>query len=653
MDELHIDIETYSSVELPKAGVYAYTASPDFEVLLFAYAYNDEPVQLIDLAGAGERIPLRVLADLASPAIRKIAHNAQFERVCLSVWTRKQLDPRQWLCTAAHAAQLGLPAKLADVGRILLPEVEQKATTGRALIRLFCGPCSGTIKNGGRTRNLPKHDPARWEIFREYCRQDVVTERAIEKAMARFPFPAEERAIYALDQVINDRGVRVDPPLVYAAIALANTQKTGLIAEAVALAGLDNPQSVKQIKDWLLEEDGIEVESLNKAAIPGLIKATESDKVKRILEIRQALGKTSVTKYAAIARALGPDNRVRGLLQYYGAGRTGRWAGRLVQVQNLPQNHLEDLALARRLLRNRQPEAIELLFGGLAPVMSELIRTAFIPADGCEFYVADFSAIEARVVAWLAGEKWRLDVFATHGKIYEASASAMFHIPIEQITKGSALRQKGKVAELALGYGGGPNALVTMGALKQGLTEDDLQPLVTAWRRANPAIVKYWRAVEDAALEAVAGRGRQRVGCCEFYMAPGAILMIRLPCGRALAYQNARLEKDPRYGRQQLVYDGVGQERKSWGPLSTYSGKLTENITQAIARDCLAEAMLRLDAAGYKIVMHVHDEAIMEAPRNGDHTLAQACAIMGEPIPWAPGLLLRADGFACEFYQKD
>ena len=658
MQELHIDIETHSSVNLLNSGVYAYTQSPDFEVLLFAYAYGHGPVEIIDLA-QGETIPPEIIDAIIDPDTLKTAYNAQFERVCLSAHINRQdpgflpepyLDPASWKCTAAHAAMAGLAPTLDACAQIMLPEEYHKHAAGRALIRLFCGPCSPTKANGYKERIRPADSPEKWETFKRYCQQDVVAERALEEMLARFPFSPEERALYNLDQRINDRGILLDPQLVYSAIKLDRAYTAELEAEAIRITGIDNPKSAQQIKAWLnvMAEEGAEVIKLTKATLPELLRTAPDATTRRLLEIRQELAKASVKKYEAMARAIGPDNRVRGLLQFYGAGRTGRWSGRLVQVQNLPQNHLPDLAMARDLARRGRREDIEMLFGGLPQVLSELIRTAFIPKPGHRFIVADFSAIEARVIAWLANEKWRLDVFNSHGKIYEASASAMFKIPIEQITKGSPYRQRGKVSELALGFGGGPNALIAMGALDMGIPEEELPKIVRMWRNASPNIVRYWKDVEEAAMETITSRKPQPCRFVTFRMA-GRTLTVELPSGRRLAYHNARLENDPRYGRLQIVYDGTGESKK-WMKLSTYGGKLTENIVQATARDCLAVALQRLDRAGHAIVMHVHDEAVLETTCED---VEAVCAILGEPIAWAPGLPLTAAGFACDFYQKD
>lgn len=657
MKTLAIDIETFSSVELPKCGVYAYASSPDFAILLFAYAFDDDVVEVVDLASGGA-LPPEVLRALVDPAVIKTAYNAAFERVCLQAYLSahhpalsEQLDPAQWRCTAVLAATQGLPATLDAVGNALgLPEDSKKLSTGRALIRFFCLPCEPTAKNGGRERNLPQHDPERWTLFQEYCARDVEAEREIRRRLERHAVPAAESELYALDQRINDRGVRVDLPFVQQAVRIDGAHRARLEAEAVALTGLDNPKSVAQLKTWLEETDGTEVDSLTKKALPGLIDGASSDTVRRVLGIRQELGKTSTTKYAAMARAVCPDGRIRGLLQFYGA-RTGRWAGRLVQVQNLPQNHLPDLAEARALVEAGDAEALEMLYG-IPDTLSQLIRTALVPDDGCRFIVADFSAIEARVIAWLAGEDWRMDVFRTHGRIYEASAAQMFKVPIEAVTKGSDLRKKGKIAELALGYGGGPNALLKMGGAEMGLSNEEMAQLVHAWRKANPKIVQLWADCEAAALEAVATGAPQRIRHGVAYEAEPGMLFVRLPSGRRMAYREPRILQDQRFARPSLVYTGVQSQTKKWTDLSLYGGLAVENIVQAIARDCLAEALRRVDAAGMRIVMHVHDEIVVEACEY--EWSAEALAeIMGRPIDWAPGLPLRADAYETPFYCKD
>ncbi len=650
MTILSIDIETYSSVDLAKCGVYTYTEAEDFEILLFGYAFDDEPVQVVDLA-SGEPLPHHVLQALTDPNVIKTAFNANFERTCIAKHFGYRMPPWQWRCTQVHALTLGLPIHLEGVAKAMKLK-QQKDTAGKLLIRYFSMPCKPTKANGRRTRNLPEHAPEKWEQFKTYCRKDVEVEREIRKALERFPVPPIEQRLWELDQKINDYGVQIDPDLVTNAITCDTQYQERLIKEAARLTGLDNPKSVVQLKTWLLEAEGLEVESLNKESVPELLKQTESDTVKRVLELRQEMAKTSVKKYQAMDRARCQDNRIRGLLQFYGANRTGRWAGRLVQVQNLPKNDLPDLDLARQLLIAGEYETLELLYESVPAVLSQLIRTAFVPAEGRRFIVADFSAIEARVVAWYAGEKWRLDVFNTHGKIYEASAAAMFKVPIETITKGNPLRQKGKIAELALGYQGGVGALINMGALKMGLKEEELPELVNTWRQANPAIVQFWYDVERAAIEAVRDKTAVHLHHGLVFSYESGILFIRLPSGRRLAYVRPRIETDERFGKPALTYEGAEQGTKQWGRINTYGGKLVENIVQATARDCLAEAMLRLDAAGYKIVMHVHDEVVLEMPHSTG-SLEEVCEIMSQPIKWAPGLPLQADGFECDYYKKE
>lgn len=644
---LSIDIETYSGVDLTKSGVYAYTEAPDFEILLFGYAFDDGPVEIVDLA-SGEGLPAEVFEALTDPTTIKTAFNANFERTCLAKHFNKPMPPEQWRCTQAHALTLGLPIRLEDVAKALKLK-HQKDNAGKALIRYFSIPCKPTKANGRRTRNLPEHASEKWEQFKAYCRQDVEVERAIRERLLQYPM--QEQKLWELDQRINDTGVRIDPVLVKNAIACDTIYQEKLLAEATRLTGLDNPNSVSQLKKWLKEAVDLEVESLNKESVPELLKQTKSNTVKRVLELRQELAKTSVKKYQAMERAKCRDDRIRGLLQFYGANRTGRWAGRLVQVQNLPQNKLKDLGLARNLLLARQYDTLELLFDSVPVVLSQLIRTAFIPADGYRFIVADFSAIEARVIAWLAGEKWRMDVFNGDGKIYEASAAQMFKVPVESITKDNPLRQKGKIAELALGYQGSKGALITMGALNMGLTEEELPGLVTTWRQTNPAIVQYWSNVEEAAMKAVRDKTSTELPHGLTFSYESGMLFIRLPSGRRLAYVRPRIEVEERFNKMGLTYEGY--EQGKWNRLRTYGGKLVENIVQATARDCLAEAMLLLDAAGYRIVMHVHDEVVMEVPNNDPHALEDACEIMGQPIDWAPGLPLRADGFECNYYRKD
>jgi DNA polymerase len=659
MRTLAIDIETYSSIDLIKSGVYRYIEAPDFEVLMIAYAYDDGPVELLDTMNVTVTDQdtdywsafWGLLDDLKDPQVIKTAYNANFERTCLARLYTTPMPPEEWRCTAVHAATLGLPRSLADVGRAIgLPEDKQKLKTGKALIDYFCKPCKPTKANGMRTRNLPKHSPERWAEFKAYCIQDVEVERTIRRKLEAFPVPTSEQNIWTLDQYINDRGVLIDRPLVLNAIKADGVKKAEIIEEITQLTGLNNPNSIAQLKGWLEDTEDIEIESLNKATVPELLKGTDSAVVRRVLNLRKELGKTSVSKYKALERAANNDDRIRGTMLFYGA-RTGRWAGRIFQPQNLPHNKLADLEFARLLLYSYNIDAIEAIYGDVPDTLSQLIRTALVPKPGHKFIVSDFSAIEARVIAWLSGEKWRMEVFKTHGKIYEASAAQMFKVPIETIAKGEAnygLRQKGKIAELALGYGGAAGALDAMGALKMGLTMDELPGIVSAWRNANPALTGLWWAVGDAALEAIEEGFADTHGLA--FTHERGYLFIRLPSGRRLAYPNARIEEN-KFGRPGMVFDGIDGTRKTWGKIDTYGPKLVENIVQAISRDILAESMLRLDREGYKIVMHVHDEVIIEAPITAK--VEDVENIMGQVPEWALGLPMRADGYECAFYKKD
>lgn len=642
---LGIDIETFSDIDLIKCGVYAYTDSPVFEILLFAWSFDGEETQIADLA-QGEKIPEKVREAIFDERIIKTAFNANFERTCLSKYFRKYLSPGSWHCSAVQAAMLALPRSLEGVGTVLGLD-EQKMKEGKELIRYFCLPCKPTKSNNGRRRNLPEDDPDKWKLFKRYCVRDVEVEKAIRHKMHNFPMPEKEMELYRLDQEINDCGVKVDREMVIQAVSCDLLHREIVTQKAYELTGLENPNSISQIKSWLGEK-GMEVENLSKKAVEDLITETDGN-VQEALKIRLLLAKTSVKKYEAIERSLCSDGRVHGLLQFYGANRTGRWAGRLVQVQNLPQNHMKDLELARKLVKQGRLEDLELLYDSIPNVLSELVRTAFVPKTGCRFIVADFSAIEARVLAWLAGEQWRLDVFCTHGKIYEASASAMFQVPLEEITKGSPLRQKGKIAELALGYGGAAGALVSMGAIEMGLTQEELPELVSTWRRANPHITKFWWDVDAAAIRAVKEKIQTKVGGIVFDYHSG-ILFVTLPSGRRLSYVKPGLALN-KFGRSGLTYEGVGESGK-WCRLETYGPKLVENIVQGTARDLLAEAMLRLRNRGFSIVMHIHDEAVLEVPE-GDSSVEEICSIMAEQPEWVVGLPLRADGYECSFYKKD
>lgn len=646
MRYLAIDIETYSSVDLGKSGVYAYSKAPDFDILLFGYSLDGGPVQVITDLRSKQAEILELLLD---PDIKKTAWNASFERVCLSAYFDQNMPPEQWECSMVWAMSQGYPAALAQAAEVMGVN-QQKLSTGKVLINYFSKPCKPTAKNGNRTRNLPRHDLGKWQLFIEYNAQDVRTEMAIRDKLAGRPAP--EQKLWALDQKINDTGMMISDSVVLHAIACNEQYASRLELEASRLTGLDNPKSVSQLKGWIQETEDITITSLDKKAVPELMQQDISGTTQRVLELRQELSKSSIAKYEAMLNAKCPDGRVRGLLQFYGAARTGRWSGRLVQIQNLPQNHMPQLDEARELLKLGMYDALELIFDSIPDVLSQLIRTAFIPSHGCEFIVADFSAIEARVIAWLAGEKWRQDVFATHGKIYEASASAMFGVPIEEVTKGSSLRQKGKVAELALGYQGGPGALKSMGALNMGIEESELPKLVKAWRKSNPHIVEFWSDVEEAALEAVENKTAVKIQYGITFFVHDQTLYLQLPSGRCLAYVKPRISTN-RFGSKAIKFEGLNQTSRKWELTDTYGGKLVENIVQATARDCLAVAMLRLDTAGYKIVGHVHDEVILDVPLSREDALEDACAIMGKPISWAESLILKADGYRCPYYQKD
>jgi DNA polymerase bacteriophage-type len=646
---LTIDLETYSSRDLAKCGVYAYAEAEDFEILLFGYAFDEEEVRVIDFK-SGEVLPEEIKKALCSEEVTKCAYNANFERVCLEAYFKVYMPPKQWRCTMVQALELGLPGSLEAVSKCLkLPQ--QKLAEGKALVKHFSIPCAEKTAKGYRNRNLPEHNKEKWETFKSYCKRDVEVERSIRKRLSKYEITDREQKLWCLDQRINGRGVRVKEQLIKQAVQCHLSNQESLKQEASQLTGIQNPNSAAQMKKWLSEAQGIEVESLSKENVAALVKEAESEQVKKVLQLRQELSKTSIKKYEAMERARCRDSRIRGLFQFYGASRTGRWAGRLVQVQNLPQNKLKDLDRARELLESGQYEALEMLFNSVPEVLSQLIRTAFIPSKDSRFIVADFSAIEARVIAWMAGESWRMDVFKSHGRIYEASAAHMFKVPIGEIHKDSPLRQKGKIAELALGYQGGISALKVMGALKLGLTEKELPDLVIAWRNSNPHIVRLWSEVEKAAVKVVRDNTAVRMQQSIEFSTEDGILFIRLPSGRKLAYVNPRLERDERYDKPKITYDGLEQTTKQWGRLSTYGGKLTENIVQAIARDCLAEAMLRLEEAGYKIVMHVHDEVVLEVPC-GFGSVEEVQEIMASPIAWAKGLPLTAEVFETGYYKK-
>lgn len=644
---LFIDLETFSSVDISSAGAFKYTEAPDFEILLIAYAWDDGPVDVLDLTthvtGYGERQWSRIFDALRDPSIIKVAHNSAFERAALSRVYGIDLPPEEWEDTMILSAYNGLPLSLDGAGAALGLRY-QKIKEGTALINYFCKPCKPTKNNGQRTRNLPGHAPEKWARFCEYCRRDVEVAQQIHARLSGFPVTPFERRIWALDARINERGVMVDLELAEAAVAVDAAFTAEMKAEMQKLTGLSNPNSLTQLKGWL-ESCGLFTESLDKEAVSGLLSQTTDPTVRRVLQLRQLLGKTSTTKYGTMLEAAGSDHRMRGLTQYYGAARTGRWAGRLVQLQNLPQNHLDAIGAVRELLRSRDLETLEMIFGDVSDTLSQLIRTALIAKPGHTFLVADFSAIEARVIAWMAGEQWRMDVFAEGGDIYCSSASQMFGVPVVKHGVNGHLRQKGKIAELACGYGGGVNAMLNFGADKLGLSDTEMQEIVRQWRAASPSIPKFWRDTEKAAQLALQNPGRAyRIPCGVQYRKDADALRCLLPSGRQLSYWGARLENGA------ISYMGQGSQG-GWLKKDTWGGKLVENIVQAVARDCLAVAMDRLDAAGFSICFHVHDEVVAESP-DGSRWEDMA-EIMGQPIDWAPGLLLRADGYDTKFYRKD
>lgn len=646
MQNLSIDIETYSSANLTKCGVYRYCEESDFSVLLFGYSADGGAVHVVDLA-CGETLPAEIRAALTDNSIIKWAFNAQFERICLSRFlglpTGQYLAPDAWRCTMVWAATLGLPLSLEGVGVVLGLE-KQKLKEGKDLIRYFSTP--GKTKDGRVFRRLPADAPEKWALYKAYNLRDVETEMAIQAQLSKFPVTDSEWRNYHLDQEINDRGVMLDRTLVEQAIRCDAQFKRSHLEQARFVTGLENPNSPVQLKAWLAEK-GVETESLSKASVLRLLEESEGE-VELALSLRQELAKSSVKKYAAMESVIGSDERARGLIQFYGANRTGRYAGRLIQVQNLPQNHLPDLSQVRTLIREGRFDSVEVLYESVPLVLSELIRTAFIPRPGCRFFVADFAAIEARVIAWIAGEHWRQEVFEGGGDIYCASASQMFHVPVEKNGINGHLRQKGKIAELALGYGGSVGALKAMGALDMGVPEEELKPLVDVWRQSNPAIVRLWWDVDKAASTCVRQRTETETHGIRFTYQSG-ILFVTLPSGRQLAYVKPRMGVN-RFGNESVTYEGVGEQKK-WLRLESYGPKFVENIVQATARDILAEAMIRLNRAGYRIVMHVHDEAVIEAPEQT--SLEDICSIMGQTPVWANGLLLRADGYVCDFYKKD
>ena len=656
MTTLAIDIETYSDVSLTECGVYKYVDSDNFKILLLAYAFDDEEVKIIDLA-CGEKLPDNVLKALLDKNVVKSAFNAQFERVCINKYFG--IKTENWECTMVKSLSLGFPGNLDSVGKVIGLEPDlQKLMTGKNLIRIFSVPRSVKKDNQvsmleEKFRILPEDKPEEWRLFKEYCMRDVETERAIRKKLSRFETLPQEKKLYELDQKINDRGVLIDLKMAKSAIAIDTEQTERLTKIYKEVTGLDNPNSLVKIKDFIKQRTGKVVKSITKHIIIELKeKLKDYEDVVAALEIRERLSKSSIAKYKKMIDVACSDGRARGLLQFYGAG-TGRWAGRLIQVQNLPQNHIPDLDIAREIVKNGNLDLLEMMYDSPSDILSQCIRTAIIPKPGYKFIVADFSAIEARVIAWLAGEQWRLDVFRSHGKIYEASASQMFKVPIEQITKGSPLRQKGKIAELALGYQGSVGALKSMGALKMGLTEEELQPLVDTWRLSNPKIVQFWYDTENKVIEAIENRTTVRINKYLRVIYRSGMLFIELPSGRRLAYPKPKVvEHDKFPGKKKIIYQVINENTYQWGEVDTYGGKLVENIVQATARDCLAHSMLKLDELGYRIVMHVHDEIVIEIEENRDE-LEKVCDIMGEEIPWAPGLPLRADGYECSYYQKD
>ena len=649
MRTLSIDIETYSSVELSETGVYRYTEAPGFQVLLIGYSFDGGPVQVHDCTQPG-CWPRDLLYALTDPQVLKTAWNANFERTCLAAELEEEMLPEQWSDTMVLALEMGLPGSLADAGAALgLPEDQLKDPIGISLIRYFSKPCKPTRANGGRTRNLPQHDPEKWKLYIDYNRQDVVTEMAIRARL--LPLAESEQRLWCLDQRLNDHGVRVDLDMVRNIVRFDEQNRQKLEQEAKEITGLANPNSLVQLKGWLAA-NGAPVDQLRKDDIAHMLELNLMPRVHRVLEIRQALGKTSVKKYGAMLAAACADGRLRGILQFYGANRSGRWAGRLVQTHNLARNTLPDLDLARELAAEGDFDTLETLFGETSFVFSELIRTAFVPSEGCRFVVSDFSAIEARVIAWLAGEEWVLQAFRDGKDIYCETASMMYHVPVEKHGANGHLRQKGKVAVLACGYQGGVGA---MRAMDRGGTipDDELQSVVDQWRQANPKIVKLWRTYEAAARTAIEERRKVRLRCGVAYSYESGNLYAWLPNGRRLCYWHARLKLDAAKGRDAIYYMGVNQETKRWGEAETYGGKLVENVVQATARDCLAEAMQRVTAMGYQIVMHVHDEMIVDAPADDWEALVKINAAMSDPIPWAPGLPLKGDGYTCDFYKKD
>ena len=652
MLHLSIDIETRSSVDIGKAGAYRYAQSEDFEILLFAYKVDNGDVEVVDLA-SGEEIPGEIIVALQDPNVTKHAWNAAFEWWCLNqAGYRTYIE--QWQCTMINSLYHGYPASLEAAGEALqLGDDQKKLATGKALIRYFCVPCKPTKSNGGRKWNLPQHDPDKWDLFKEYNRQDVMTEYTILKELSQLPpMPDFEQMLWQKDIQMNAYGIAVDPELIDGALAIDEVSTEHLMARAKEITGLENPKSTAQLLGWLREKTGEDIPNIQKATVSEMISSGKySSEVVEALELRQQLGKTSVSKYKAMAEAMSPDNRIRGVLQFYGANRSGRWAGRLVQVQNLARNHLSSLNEARELVKQKDYDAVQMIYGNVPDTLSQLIRTAFVPSEGNKFIVSDFSAIEARVIAWLAGEEWVNKVFATTGKIYEATAGQMFGVDPARIVKGNPeyeLRQKGKVATLALGYQGGVGALKTMGALEMGIPEEELQPLVDMWRRANPHIMKLWWDMEQAAKATIiSGRTYKPNKWLLFELEQGRqpVFTIKLPSKRKLFYVRPDVED------QHIVYYGLNQTTRKWQKEETYGGKLTENVVQAIARDCLAHTLHRVTLAHYQPVMHIHDEIVIDAGPDG--SLDEVNEIFAQPIPWAPGLILKGAGFESKYYMKD
>lgn len=642
---IFIDLETFSSIDLSKAGVYKYAESGDFEILLLAYSFDDGKVNLVDLA-KGEKVPSNVIEALKDESIEKWAFNANFERVCLSSYLGEKLDSKSWYCTMVWSLYLGLPISLENVGRVLGLE-KQKLSEGKSLIRYFCMPCKATKANGERTRNLPSHDPEKWETFKKYNKRDVEVELEIHERLSHFPLPDIEWQHYHLDQEINDRGIEIDSTLVEKAISLDDKLREENMDRAIKITGLENPNSPMQLKGWL-NDKGLDIDSLAKKKVEAALETAEGS-VKEVLQLRQELSKSSVKKYAAMENVQGNDKRVRGLIQFYGASRTGRYSGRLIQVQNLRRNKIKDLNLARSLVRNGDFETVELLYDSPSDILSQLIRTAFIPKEGHRFIVSDFSAIEARVLSWLADESWRMDAFAKGEDIYCQAASHMFGIPVQKNGVNGHLRSKGKIAELACGYGGSVGALKAMGALDMGIEEGELQGIVDSWREANPNIVNFWWDIDRTIKKVIKTRAKQKYKNLTFLYEKG-ILFIELPSGRRLSYVKPGIGIN-RFGGESITYEGIGIGRK-WERIESYGAKFVENIIQAISRDILAEAMIRLNKKGFKIVMHIHDEVVLEVPKD-ERSIEEVNKIMSIQPKWAKGLILDADGFECNFYQKD